>query len=254
MENNNFFGVISADYKNTDGKTYSEKRLNVIKKYNAREQAAGQLTPTAAKDILVLWYNVDRGQNLNFDNFLSVICRKENAIIGFFSHKELIEQYGMAQFMKLVYTLAKNNCHYYFMDDKTNAFSVWKVKKNLAALKPFADGVDFNYSSFVDFFWNWQTADKSVNLCKTELGYTHRTFYKYANIYEETPFYAEYLNFYAESFKKIAKRGDLPKKEQFIDDFGKITRTEICQKYSLIHEIDIDRILLAFTDRRRKAL
>ena len=90
MENNNFFGVISADYKNTDGKTYSEKRLNVIKKYNAREQAAGQLTPTAAKDILVLWYNVDRGQNLNFDNFLSVICRKENAIIGFFSDRKSV--------------------------------------------------------------------------------------------------------------------------------------------------------------------
>ena len=248
--------------------------------------------------IIILWRNVpdSTGGKVVFDKTLELLCEYEKfgGKIYIRSIQDILAL-GVEQLLYMVSVLYRNNRTYIFLDNDYFSYQLdkervqqeeiatalqEKIDEGLDALiaetiqkvmrqtrqgeviaeleklipKPEPQPLD----RFLEIYWKWQKAEVAVDICKQELDITHRTFYKYSQIYEATPYYGEHLKLYYSEIKDVAKRGPLPEKEEYLRDMyaldlGQVTPNDICKKYGLASVIDIPRVKIALTERRRKA-
>lgn len=112
-------------------------------------------------------------------------------------------------------------------------------------------------NEFISYYFNWQAGNLPAETCCKELGNLSKaSFYKYADEFEHSPEYAEYLKIYHSALSDIAKKGVIPDIDEFTEhyqelcplyDFDKITagKMEMCRLYNLASTFDLDRIKLA---------
>lgn len=242
--------------------------------------------------IIILWRNVPdpTSGKVPINQTLSLICNSAVFYGRLFirSIHDIVDTEGMEQLIHAIAILSKGNGTYTFLDndffsyqrtkekiDPNNlrdSVAIWLETKPEANMLPILAGVLVSeldsliqrpasepIDNFLDVYWKWQTAQVSVEICKDELGIAHRTFYKYSQLYENTPYYCEHLKLFYFQVAEVAKRGTLPDRDDYMRDMyalemGHISKKEICKKYGLASEIDIHRVELAFTKRRRKAI
>ena len=233
-----------------------------------------------------MWRNVPDPTNgkVPINKTLELLCQLEafHGNIYIRSIKDIVETEGMEHLIHMVSTLAANNRQYIFLDNEYFSYkpvtdidlsnldekvremskalllhaTVGRVVSELDHLieKPAPEPID----RFLEIYWKWQQAEVAVDICKQELGITHRTFYKYSQAYESTPYYCEHLKLFYLKICNVAKRGTLPDKEEYLKDMcaldaGQISNRDVCKKYGLASAIDIQRVKIALTERRRKA-
>ena len=244
--------------------------------------------------IIILWRNVVNltGGKVELDKTLETLCEYKNfaGTIYIRSIQDVLSV-GVEYLLHMIAILYKNHRSYIFLDNDYFSYQPEAEAEKQERIKASFDGkidslvaeaiqnvlrqtqqgeVISNLENllqwpepapidrFLEIYWKWQKAEVAVDVCKTELGITHRTFYKYSQIYEATPYYCEHLKIFYNEIKDIAKRGPLPDKEDYLRDMyaldlGQITPKDVCKKYELASVIDIPRVKIALTERRRKA-
>ena len=298
---NNFpFGLISADYTEFDESlTYDEISGQVCDIFREKmrdycKKNSIDFPPIFEDDasIIILWKNVPDPVNgkVSLNRTLEMLCSPSNGTgtIYIRSVNDIINAEGIDSFIRAVSVLSEYGRVYVFLDNEYFSYkesrsfedmeiddkikemlinhltltSVGTVITELGKLIPKAEPEPID--KFLEIYWKWQQAEVAVDICKEELGITHRTLYKYAALYETTPYYCEHLkilnhfNRGERCIKNYAKRGELPEKEVYLTDMdsleaGHITASDVCRKYGLSSAIDIGRVKLALTERRRKA-
>ena len=248
--------------------------------------------------IIILWRNVPDSTNgkVVFDKTLEMLCEYKGFAGEIYIRSiQDIADIGIEHLIHMITVLFKNARRYVFFDNDffsaeidtlTGANLEQVVKEETAKGNIIKATVAEVYSKFgsqimrgevvseldcliqrpepipinrfLEVYWEWQKAEVAVDVCKKELDITHRTFYKYSQMYEATPYYCEHLKIYRSEIEQIAKRGPLPQKEEYLRDMyaldlGQITNSDVCKKYGLASEIDIKRVKIALTERRRKA-
>lgn len=263
--------------------------------YNKTHKAEEDNIFAEDNNIVILWRNVPdtaKGK-VDFRKTLDLICSSQcerGNVLYIHSIADLVDTYGFREAIHYLYLLNDAGKKVFFLDneyfsvgssdretteitdsimsndkldDETkNIMAAAVERRTLALVLEHLDAIippaeQTPMDSFVSFYWDWQRAKKSIDECMDTLGVYHRTFYKYSQIYEESPYYCEHLKLYPTSYN-IAKRGSLPDKEAFMSDKDKLTSNEMtvkefCEKYGIKTEADIPRIELALTQRRRKA-
>lgn len=278
--------------------TYEEKCNRVCEEFRKdlrryfKEKGENQPIPLQCNDdIIILWRNVPdpTSGKVPINKTLELLCQLESRCGKLYIHSiyDVIEAVGVEDLIHAITLLSKRQGDYIFLDDEffsirnpeerldfnnlEESMHKWAETKTKANLlprlaaevvshldslmrKPEPEPID----NFLDIYWKWQTAQVSVEVCKEQLGITHRTFYKYSQAYETTPYYCEHLKLFHFQVLEVAKRGPLPDKEEYLKDMyalelGQISKKDMCKKYGLASEIDIHRVELALTKRRRKA-
>lgn len=293
------FGLISADYLDYDqSQTYSQISEQVCNTFRERMKAYCEKIeipfPEIFNDnesIIILWKNAPDPTNgkVALNKTIEMLCDPFNRVdlIYISSVSDIIGTDGIDAFIRFVSKLTLNSRKYVFLDNEYFSYKelseqppeltefINKVSDNSFALtlvgtvineleKLLPQNVPEPIDQFIEFYWKWQKADVAVDACKSDLGITHRTFYKYSALYETTPYYCEHLkilNHLSHMDNRInsyAKRGELPDKDTYLSDMqelesGFITADDICKKYNIASPIDINRIKLALLEGRRKA-
>lgn len=248
--------------------------------------------------IIILWYNVPDpiSGKVNLNKTLELLCKNKNfgGKIYIRSIKDVVTE-GIDHLLHMITILFQNDRMYTFLDNDYFSFNPDAEDPDFANVKKlldekYPDGIDAlifelvqnvfrqimrgkviseldrlvprpNHQpidDFVEVYWKWQKVETAVDVCKKELDITHRTFYKYSQLYETTPYYCEHLKLYCDEIKDLPKRGQLPDKEEYLRDMyalelGLIEPFDVCKKYGVASEIDIQRIKQALTERRKKA-
>ena len=263
--------------------------------YNKEHEVDSYNAFAQDSNIVILWRNVPDAAKgkVDFSRTLDLICSNQcerGNVLYIHSIADLVDTYGFRDAIHYLYLLNSTGKKVFFLDNEyfSDGSSDKEIKEITDSIES-SDKIDSaikgamidvvehrtlslvlehldaiippveqtQMDNFVSFYWDWQRAKKSIEECMDTLGVYHRTFYKYSQIYEESPYYCEHLKLYP-STNSIAKRGALPDKEAFMLDKEKLTSNEMtvkefCKKYSIMTEADIPRIELALTQRRRKA-
>ena len=288
------FGVTSADYTSFDPSlSYEEISNHVCEEFRSAMrtycQDNGQEFPMEFNDninIIILWRNAPDplSGKVAVNKTLELLCQAPyQGTIYIRSIHDIVAAEGMEHLIHAITTLAENNKNYVFLDNEYFSFknitgdldfsnleteakqlamhiatqsAIGKVVSELDRLifRPEPQLID----RFLEIYWKWQRAEVAVDVCKQDLGVTHRTFYKYSQAYESTLYYGEHLKIFYFQIAEVAKRGPLPEKEEYLRDMdaleqGQITENDVCKKYDLLSVLDIKRVKLALTERRRKA-
>lgn len=130
------------------------------------------------------------------------------------------------------------------------------------------DTSSFENENFITQYLQWQLGIVTVEMACITLGnMSRRTFYKYVAAFEESPLYAQFMYLNESELRHRGRKGYLPEDwDDYLDKtkprvkeispgvFEPITmdEIEICKKYNLYCEMDIERVRLA-VEKKAKA-